>query len=150
MEFSGTQTLAAPVQTVWTFLMDVQRVAECAPGFQSLEVLGEEHWNAVIAVGVGPVKARFSIDVTRPEIEEPRRMVVKGRGKAPGSAVELTGDMELTPVNESETRMDWKASVVVNGTIASVGARFLSSTAERLTAQFFSCLREKLHVPAED
>src|SRR3954447_1249319 len=53
MEFSGTQTIAAPVQRVWAFLMDVNNVAECAPGFQSLEVLGDEHWKALISVGVG-------------------------------------------------------------------------------------------------
>jgi len=147
MEFSGTQTMAASVQKVWTFLMDVQNVAECAPGFQSLEVLGEEHWKAVVAVGVGPVKAKFTLDVTRPEIEEPERMVVKGRGKAPGSGVEMTGDMQLTGLGENETQMDWRATVVVSGTIASVGARFLSSTAERLTGQFFDCLKEKLQAP---
>lgn len=150
MEFSGTQTMASPVQKVWAFLMDVNNVAECAPGFQSLEVLGEEHWKAVVAVGVGPVKAKFTMDVTRPEIAEPERMVVKGRGKAPGSGVELTGDMQLTALNEHETRMDWKATVVVSGTIASVGARFMTSTADRLTAQFFDCLQQKLQAPATD
>jgi len=147
MEFSGTQTMAAPVQKVWAFLMDVQNVARCAPGFQSLEVLGEEHWKAVVAVGVGPVKAKFTLDVTRPELEEPQRMVVKGRGKAPGSGVEMTGEMHLSSVDEEQTRMDWRATVVISGTIASVGARFLSSTAERLTAQFFDCLREKIQAP---
>lgn len=149
MEFSGTQTIAAPVQKVWTFLMDVNNVAQCAPGFQSLEVLGEEHWKALISVGVGPVKAKFTMDVTRPEIEEPERMVVKGRGKAPGSAVELTGNMHLTARGENETQMDWKATVVVSGTIASVGARLLNGTAERLTSQFFDCLKSKLQAPAE-
>ena len=149
MEFSGTQTIAAPIQKVWTFLMDVNNVAQCAPGFQSLEVLGEEHWKAIVSVGVGPVKAKFTMDVTRPEIEEPERMVVKGRGKAPGSAVELTGNMHLTGQGENETQMDWKATVVVSGTIASVGARLLSGTAERLTSQFFDCLKAKLQEPAE-
>lgn len=144
MEFSGTQTLAAPIEKVWIFLMDVQNVAECAPGFQSLEVLGEEHWKAVVAAGIGPVKARFTMDVTRPEVHEPERMVVKGRGKAPGSAVELSGDMRLTSLNADETRMDWKADVVVSGTIASVGARLLSGAVERMTAQFFDCLKRKL------
>ena len=98
MEFAGTQTIAAPVQKVWNFLLDVNNVAECAPGFQSLEVLGDEHWKAIISVGVGPVKAKFVLDVTRPEMEEPEHMVVKGRGKAPGSAVDLSGDMRLTCV----------------------------------------------------
>jgi carbon monoxide dehydrogenase subunit G len=144
MEFSGTQTLEAPVQRVWAFLMDVNNVAECAPGFQSLEVLGDEHWKAIVSVGVGPVKAKFTLDVTRPEIEEPKHMVVKGRGKAPGSAVDLSGDMSLTPLSESETQMDWKANVTVSGTIASVGARLLNGTAERLTAQFFDTMKKKL------
>lgn len=129
--------------------MDVNNVAGCAPGFQSLEVLGDEHWNAVVSVGVGPVKAKFTMDVTRPEIEEPEHMVVKGRGKAPGSAVELSGDMRLTSVSESETQMDWKAHVVVSGTIASVGARLLGGATDRLTAQFFDCLKQKLQASEE-
>ena len=69
MEFSGTQTISAPIEKVWAFLMDVNNVASCAPGFQSLEVLGEEHWKAVIAVGVGAVKAKFTMDVTRDEMQ---------------------------------------------------------------------------------
>jgi len=144
MEFSGTQTLDAPVQRVWAFLMDVNNVAECAPGFQSLEVLGDEHWKAIVSVGVGPVKAKFTLDVTRPELKEPEQMIVKGRGKAPGSAVDLSGDMHLSVLSESETQMDWKANVVVSGTIASVGARLLNGTAERLTAQFFDTMKKRL------
>ena len=144
MEFSGTQTLDAPEQKVWAFLMDVNNVAECAPGFQSLEVLGEEHWKAIISVGVGPVKAKFNLDVTRPEIQEPERMLVKARGKAPGSAVDVSGDMHLTVLSESQTQMDWKANVTVSGTIASVGARLINGTAERLTAQFFDNMKKRL------
>jgi uncharacterized protein len=143
VEFSGTQTIEAPIEHVWAFLMDVSKVAACAPGFQSLEELGPEHWKAVIAVGVGPVKAKFTIDVTRPELHEPDHMVVKGRGKAPGSAVELTGDMQLS-TEGNLTRMDWKANVVVSGTIASVGSRLMASTAEKLTGQFFDRLRSSL------
>ena len=144
MEFSGTQTIAAPIETVWTFLLDVNKVAVCVPGFQSLEVLGEEHWKAVVAVGIGPVKAKFTLVVTRPEMQEPERMVVKARGKAPGSAVEMAGDMHLTALEEDQTRMDWKATVTVSGTIASVGARLMQSTADKLTQQFFACLKSRL------
>jgi uncharacterized protein len=144
MEFSGTQTIAAPIEKVWTFLFNVDNVASCAPGFQSMEETGPEEWKAVVAVGVGAVKAKFTLDVTRPDMEEPERMVVKARGKAPGSAVDMFGDMNLTTVEDGQTRMDWKATVVVSGTIASVGARLLGSLAERLTSQFFDCLKAKL------
>lgn len=144
MEFSGTQTIGAPIEKVWSYLLDVNKVATCAPGFQSLEEVEPEHWKAVISVGVGPVKAKFNLDVTRPEMQKPERMVVKGRGKAPGSAVELAGTMNLSSVSPDETRMDWSANVVVSGTLASVGARLMSSTAEKLTGQFFTCLKSKI------
>ena len=144
MEFSGTQSIAAPIEKVWGFLEDVNNVAACAPGFQSMEVLGEEHWKAVVAVGIGAVKAKFTMDITRPEKEKPGHMTMKGRGRAPGSAVDLNGDMHLTALDGEQTQMDWKASVVVSGTIASVGARLLQGVAERLTGQFFDCLKSKL------
>lgn len=144
MEFSGSQSIAAPIEKVWAFLLDVNNVASCAPGFQSLEVLEDEHWKAIVAVGIGPIKAKFTLDVTRPEMHEPEEMMVKGRGKAPGSAVDMFGDMHLISLNESETQMDWKAQVIVSGTIASVGARLMQNTAERLTGQFFDCLKSKL------
>ena len=147
MEFSGTQTVAAPIEKVWAFLMDVNNVAACAPGFQSLEVLGEEQWKAVVAVGVGAVKAKFTLNVTRPEMREPEHMTMKGRGKAPGSAVDLSGDMHISTIDTGDTQMDWKASVVVSGTIASVGARLLQGTAERLTGKFFDCLKTSLQTP---
>jgi carbon monoxide dehydrogenase subunit G len=147
MDFSGSQTIAAPIEKVWAYLVDVNKVAACAPGFQSLEVLGDEHWKAVISVGVGPVKAKFTMDVTRPEMQEPDLMVVKARGKAPGSAVEMEGRMNLSSVDADQTKMDWTAHVVVSGTIASVGARLLSGTAEKLTGQFFACLKQKLQTP---
>jgi carbon monoxide dehydrogenase subunit G len=149
MDFSGAQTISVPIEKVWTYLMDVNKVAECAPGFQSLEILGDEHWKAVVSVGVGPVKAKFTLDVTRPEIHEPDLMVVKARGKAPGSAVELSGRMNLSSVEENQTKMDWTAQVVVSGTIASVGARLMNGTAEKLTGQFFNCLRNNLQAPEE-
>lgn len=144
MEFSGSQTIAAPIENVWAYLLDVNKVATCAPGFQSLEELGPEHWKALIAVKVGPVNAKFTLDVTRPEMQEPALMVVKARGKAPGSAVELSGKMALSAFDGGQTRMDWIAQVTVSGAIASVGGRLMNGTADKLTTQFFTCLREKL------
>jgi carbon monoxide dehydrogenase subunit G len=147
MEFTGSQTITAPIEKVWAFLDDVNNVAACAPGFQSMEELGEEHWKAIVGVGIGAVKAKFTMDVTRPERQEPEHMVVKARGKASGSAVDMSGDMRLTAVDDEHTLMDWMATAIVSGTIASVGARLLNSMVERLTGQFFDCLKTKLEVP---
>jgi uncharacterized protein len=59
--------------------------------------------------------------------------------------VEMAGQMHLTALEEDQTRMDWKATVTVSGTIASVGARLLQSVADKLTQQFFACLKSRLN-----
>jgi carbon monoxide dehydrogenase subunit G len=119
-------------------------VASCAPGFQSLEELGPEHWKALVSVSVGPVKAKFTLDVTRPEMQEPDHMIVKASGKSPVGVAEMSGEMQLVPLEDEQTRMDWKATVVVSGTIASVGARMMQGTVNKLTGQFFDCLNSKI------
>ena len=55
--------------------------------------------------------------------------------------------MDLKALDADQTTMDWKATVVVSGTLASVGARLMQGTAEKLTGQFFDCLKTKLQAP---
>src|SRR5260221_13587209 len=81
MDFSGTQTIAVPIEKVWVFLMDVNKVAACAPGFQSLEVLGEEHWKAAGALGVGGGKNKSKRGVTRTGKGKNGKIEKEGRGK---------------------------------------------------------------------
>src|SRR5256884_4725833 len=104
-EFSGTETIAAPIEKVWAYLLDVHNVAACTPGFQSLDELGEEHWKAVVSAGVGPVKAKFTLDVTRPQKHEPDLMVPHARGKAPGSTDDLSGRMKPSAANPQTNHM---------------------------------------------
>jgi carbon monoxide dehydrogenase subunit G len=40
--------------------------------------------------------------------------------------------------------MDWGADVAIAGTLASVGARLIEGTANKLVAQTFECIRTKL------
>ncbi len=144
LEFSGTQVLPIPQEQVWAYLLNVKKVASCAPGFESLKELADERWQAVVGVAVGPIKARFTMDVTRSEMKEPERMVVNGHGQAPGSSVEVSGDMRLSTSAPDTTRMDWTATLEVSGALAKVGIFMLKGTVEKLTGQFFDCLKKEM------
>lgn len=146
MHFEGSQQIKAPAQRVWQFVLDPNKVAECAPGFKSMEILGPDHFKPTLAIGIGSVKATFTLDVTLEDIHEPDHAAMRGRGNAGGSAVDMKAAMDLTPISEEETQMNWVADVNVSGTLASVGARLLEGTAHRLTAKFFDCFRQKLEV----
>ncbi|HEY7350752.1 MAG TPA: carbon monoxide dehydrogenase subunit G [Ktedonobacterales bacterium] len=148
MHFEGQLSINAPIKAIYAFFTDPHQVANCAPGFQSMEVLAPDHFKPKVGVGIGAVKATFTLDVTLTELREPEHAVVKGHGVAAGSAVDLTGAMDLTAESEDATHMDWHADVNVSGTIASVGARLMEGTARKLTARFFDCVRQKVETPA--
>jgi len=148
MHFEGQQTINAPIETVWAFLMDPPRVAECAPGFQSMEILSPEHFKPRVAVGVGSVKATFTLDVTLMDLRPPHHAAMTGHGVAAGSAVDMQSYMDLTAESDTTTRMIWVMDVNVSGKIASMGARLLEGTAHKLANKFFDCLRQKLEAPS--
>jgi uncharacterized protein len=144
MHFSGSQQIKAPAAKVWQFVLDPNKVAECAPGFKTMDILGPDHFKPTLAVGIGAVKATFTLDVHLEDVHEPDHAAMSARGSAAGSAVDMKAAMDLKALSESETQMDWTADVNVSGTLASVGARLMEGTAQRLTARFFDCFRQKL------
>ena len=148
MNFAGTQTIAAPIEKVWDFLMDPHRVGPCMPGFQAVEVIDPQTFKVRVAVGIAAVKATFTMDVRMVDLDPPTRAMAKAHGMAPGSAVDITSAMSLREAGAGTTMMQWSADVVVSGTLASLGARLLTSTAQKMTAQFFTCLQRKLEAPS--
>jgi carbon monoxide dehydrogenase subunit G len=149
LHFEGTQQIKAPAEKVWQFVLDPNKVAECAPGFKSMEILADDHFKPTITVGIGAVKATFTLDVQLEDVTPQSHAAMRGRGNAAGSAVDMKAAMDLKPVSAEETTMDWTADVNVSGVIASVGARLMEGTAHKLTAQFFDCFRQKLEAQEE-
>ena len=148
MQFSGTVDIKAPRDRVWAFLIDPNQVGSCGPGVESIEVTDETHFRARAKVGVGFISARFVVDMTMAELEAPDRALIKAHGQAPGSAVDATATMTLKDGPDSGTTMDWSADVTISGTLASVGARLIEGTANKMIGQTFDCIRVKLETPA--
>jgi len=148
MQFSGTVDIKAPRDKVWAFLIDPDQVGSCGPGVESIEVTDETHFRAKAKVGVGFISARFVVDMTMAELDPPTRALIKAHGQAPGSAVDATATMTLKDGPDSGTTMDWSADVTISGTLASVGARLIEGTANKMIGQTFDCIRVKLEAPA--
>jgi carbon monoxide dehydrogenase subunit G len=144
MKFDGTVEIRAPRERVWDFLMDPNQVGSCGPGVESIEVVDETHFKARAKVGIGFISARFVVDMEIAEREEPDRAVIKARGQAPGSAVDATATMRLRDGDAGGTIMEWAADVMIGGTLASVGARMIEGTANKMIGQTFDCIRTKL------
>ncbi len=140
MEFEGEFTVKAPLEKVWNALMDPHELKDCMPDLQLLEVHDQDHYRAIVKVGVSFIKGKFDFEVTVFDRKEPTYAGLKAHGKGRGSAVDVESYVELSEVPDG-TQMKWHADAAVVGTIASVGSRLLKSTAEKKINEFFDCVR---------
>lgn len=145
MEFSGAVDIPATREHVFAFVTDPNRVGSCGPGVESIEIVDPTHFKARAKVGVGFITARFVVDLEIAEQQPPDMAVIKARGQAPGSAVDALGRINLVDGPEpGTTTMLWAAEVSISGMIASVGARLIDSTANKMIGQTFDCMRAKI------
>jgi len=144
MHFEGTVQINAPRDKVWAFLIDPNQVGSCGPGVESIEVTDDTHFKATAKVGVGFISARFVVNMELVDLEAPDKANIKAHGQAPGSAVDATATMNLSDGEGGGTQMDWLADVNISGTLASVGARLIEGTANKMIGQTFDCIRTKL------
>ena len=144
MQFAGTVDIAAPRDKVWAFVIDPNQVGQCGPGVESIDVVDDTHFKATAKVGIGFISARFVVNMEMAELTPPDQAVIKAHGQAPGSAVDATAQMTLSDDAAGGTTMDWSADVTISGSLASLGARLIEGTANKMIGQTFDCMKSKL------
>ena len=146
MNFKGSVKINAPREKVWSFLTDPNRVATCAPGVDSVEIVEpDKKFRATASIGFGAVKATFVTDAEWLGLDPPKRAQTKFHGKAPGSVADGTSEMVLRDGEKpGETVLDWSADVTVVGTIASLAARLIGPVTQKITDTFFDNVRKKI------
>ena len=142
--FEGTVNIQAPRDEVWAYLTDPEKVGQCAPGVESVEVESERKFRAVVEIGFGTVKARFHGTGEFTELDPPHRATLKAHGKAPGSAIDVLSVMLLSDGPNDSTDLKWTADITILGTLASLAARMMGSITKKLSAEFFQCFKKKI------
>ncbi len=145
MQFEGTVKINATREKVWTFLTNPHAVSQCAPGMKSVEVIvPEKQFKVVGGVSFGSMQVTFDTDVELIELDPPTYSKVKAHGTAPGSVVDVIGDMFLSDNSDGTTNLKWNADVSIAGTVASLASRLMGAVTKKLSDAFFECLKGKL------
>lgn len=148
MQFKDEIQIAAPQALVWDFLLDPESVGGCAPGVESIRVIDDTRFQAIVKVGIGQFRSRFTVDLELTDLTPPSLASIRARGSAPGTAVDATARMALTDIGERGTTMEWEADVTVSGKLAAVGGRLIEWTANKLIGQTFDCIKARLEAAA--
>jgi carbon monoxide dehydrogenase subunit G len=144
LEYNGEEKIPAGLDTVWTFVIDPERVGRCFPDVVDVMVQDSTHFEVVVKVGVGPVRGKFKIKVELLPASSKRRIDVKMSGGGLGSTVDLISGADLVDAGDGTTLLKWGGQAEARGPIAAVGGRVLDAQAQKLIALGFGNVRQQL------
>jgi len=144
MEINGTQTIAAQRQRVWDALRDPSLLKACLPGCESVQATTPREFAVVVAMAIGPLRARFKgkLSITEEVAPESCVMVFQGEGGAIGFG-KGTSSVHLSEAPEG-TELKYRAEAQVGGKLAQVGSRLIESVARKISDDFFTAFRAEL------
>jgi uncharacterized protein len=157
MELNGTRIIPATVEQTWAALNDPEVLKRCISGCESLERVGEDGLQALVALKVGPVSARFKGSVKLLNVLAPHSYTLQfdGQGGVAGFG-KGSADVSLAPATEAgpgHTQLSYTARATVGGKMAQVGSRLVDAAAGKITEDFFSAfvalLSERHEAPAD-
>jgi uncharacterized protein len=145
LQYSGQEQIPTDPAMVWTFVNDPEQIGHCLPELLELTVHDPTHFDASVRVGVGPVRGKFKFKFELQPDESARRIDMKITGGGFGSAIDLTAGADILPAADTGgTILKWSGAAVMRGPVAAVGGRVLDAQAQKLIAQTFGNVRERL------
>ena len=148
MDVSGTESILAPRERVWRFVTDMESVASCTPGVESVRVIEpDRRFEVVGGVKLGTVGLRSKTVIEWTERVELESVRMKIRGRAPGTTIDGGSELRLRDT-ESGTDLDWKGTILVRGALAALASRLLKPVTERVLREFFAAMKSRIESEA--
>lgn len=144
MHLEGSHLLHAPVQEVWDKLQNPEILAKVTPGIKTLESTGENTYDAISEIKIGPVNGSFKGKMEVAEQKEPESFVLIIKQNSKIGNVKATGTIRLQKVDDSQTEVFFAGDAKISGLLARTGQRLISGVAKTMTNQFFSNLAKEL------
>jgi carbon monoxide dehydrogenase subunit G len=151
MIIEGDFTIDAPIQQVWDFLIDIERMSLCLPGVEQVEQTGEKTYSGVVTIKVGPISTSFQGEVNILEEDPPNRLRAKLQGRDRKTASMVTGEFssEITALDEEVSQVDYKFDIKIRGRLGQFGQAVILDTSKQLTNAFVECVRTRVENPEE-
>jgi carbon monoxide dehydrogenase subunit G len=146
MQLTGERTLPASRQRAWDALNDPEVLKSCIAGCESLERNADgSGFDALVAVRVGPVSARFKGKLTLSDVTPPERYTIHfdGQGGVAGFG-KGSADVSLADAGPSQTLLRYDAKAQVGGKLAQIGSRLVDSAASKVAEDFFTAFEARL------
>jgi uncharacterized protein len=147
MLIENTFTVAAPPDKLWTYLLDVEKIAPCMPGAELTEVVDDTHWKGKLNAKFGPVSMAFAGTVEMTERDDAAHRVVltaKGMEQRGKGAANANVTSWLEDGTDGQTAVKMQADISLTGAAAQLSRGLLPEISKKLTQQFADCLQDSM------
>ena len=137
MKFQGNLSIARPVEKVWEFLWDIEKLTSCIPGCESVKTIKDrEKYELTVKDSVGPITVHFELLAEVKKLEPLKRIEIALEGKDfKAGGVRQTMTLVLT-AKGSDSEIDFETDVNVFGRLGTLGYPFVKKKAETVINEF--------------
>jgi len=139
MNLTGAQTLPVTQAQAWAALNDTAMLQAAVPGCEAITPAGDNAFDVLMAVSVGPVKAKFKGRLQLSDLQPPQsyRLTFDGSGGAAGHG-KGQALVTLEALAPQQTRLSYDVTASVGGKLAQIGSRLVDMAAQKLAEDFFA------------
>jgi uncharacterized protein len=140
MELTGSTFIPLPAESVWAALNNEAVLQRCITGCESMERNQADKLTAKLAVKLGPVRAKFTGNITLSNVRplQGYTLTFEGSGGAAGFA-KGTSNVELKAIDNG-TQINYTAQASVGGKLGQIGGRMIDAAARSMADEFFAAL----------
>ena len=145
MKFQGNLLIARPVEKVWEFLWDIEKLAGCIPGCEGVKTIKDrEKYELKVKDSVGPITVHLDLLADIKKLEPLKSIEISMEGKDfKAGGVRQTMALALTP-KENETEIGFEADVNVFGRLGTLGYPFVKKKAESVIKEFGEKIKDAI------
>ena len=139
----------APIQQVWDFMLDPEKIGPCVPGCERIQVVGDSVYESSVKIKVGFIALTMKAQTTITEVNPPRRLtsVTEGHDALKAGSFYQESVVELTDISDNEVEVFYSANTRVVGKLSTFGEKVMRATAKKLGEQFARNIQGRLEEP---
>lgn len=148
-----TFQIERPIEEVWEFLRDPNKIVTCVPGAELTEAIDDKNFKGTVTLKLGPVVTSFKGQIEITQLDETAHIIkLSGKGvdtKGKGSAnMLLTG--KLVNTGDRTTEVTNNMEISLTGKLAQFGSRMIVDVSDLVFEQFLSNFKNQLQAKMQD
>jgi carbon monoxide dehydrogenase subunit G len=139
-------TVNAPQQKVWDFVKDPVRMGPCIPGCKDITTIDANNYKALIGIKVGPITAKFNLEIEIMEETPPTEIISKTRGEEGTRASMVTADniVRLSQNDDGSTEVYCESESSITGRLGKYGAGMMMKKADAIWEKLAENIRKEI------